>query len=275
MNANYSNVSMLDMVFEHRNKAYGAYVLRRDYNKSLQQAMLSILTVVTVFCFGNYIRQNMHPKNNNDNKFGAPIVVTDIQKVQQKEVTKPKPQATQKPKPQPVATIADPEKKVVAENKPHEDSIPTVQQLQNVESGLTTNLAAPSTGLGVPDGKGNDQVLEAAKQVQPAAPQVFAWAEEMPEFPGGEKALLKFVADNVQYPEMEHDNDISGKVTARFTVNEDGSISDVQILKSTSIGFTREVKHVIGKLPLFKPGKQEGRPVKVSFILPVSFNLKH
>jgi periplasmic protein TonB len=272
MNANYSNTSMLDMVFERRNKAYGAYVLRRDYNKSLQQAMLSILSVVTLFCFGNFIRENMHSKS----KFiGEKTVVantTDVGKVA------PPPKKIEPPVPpkhtaMAIATARDPEKRVVRDSQAPADSIPATRDIANVESGLKDNTTA-APGIGATDGDGKERVFEVARETQPAPPTVFAFVEVMPEFPGGDKALMSFIAHNVDYPQMERDNGIQGKVLTAFTVNEDGSISDIQIMRSPSIGFNKEVTRVLKKMPAFKPGMQAGRAVKVRFNLPVAFTLK-
>lgn len=270
MSANYSNVSMLDMVFERRNKAYGAYVLRRDYNKSLQTAIASILSVVTLFCFGNYISENMNINNKPGHKLEVVVAPSSVEKVQ-KEVIKPK-SVPPAPKPQSIATAQNVERIVVEDDKAPKDSILTNDQIKDLESGIKTNTEAPSTGIGATDGTGKDAVFAVAKEVEPT-PQVFAFVEEMPEFPGGEKALMNFIARNTEYPQMERDNGIGGKVITQFTVNEDGTISDVQILRSPSTGFNREVSRVIKKLPAFKPGRQQGRAVKVRYVMSFVFNL--
>ncbi len=274
MNAKYSNTSMLDMVFEHRNKAYGAYVLRRDYNKSLQQAILYILSVVTLFCFGNFIRENMKPKQKYTALAGTVVTTSDVQH----KITPPAPKPIPQPKPPvqhpiDVATADNREKAVVKDDKAPADSIPATKDLANLESGLKANPNG-TTGLGATDGDGKDHVVEAAKQVEPSNKPLPTFVEVMPEFPGGEKALLAFLAHNVEYPQMEKDNGIQGRVLTQFTVNEDGSISDVQFLRSPSNGFNKEVGRVLKRMPAFKPGMQSGRAVKVRFTLPVAFTLK-
>ena len=273
MNAKYSNTSMLDMVFEHRNKAYGAYVLRRDYNKSLQQAILYILSVVTLFCFGNFIRENMKPKQKYTALAGTVVTTSDVQH----KITAPKPLP---PAPKPpvqhamgVATADNREKAVVKDDKAPDDSIPATKDIANLESGLKANPTG-TNGLGATDGDGKDHVLEVAQQALPPVNVVHDFVEHMPEFPGGDKALLAFMARNVEYPEMEKETGIQGKVLTQFTVNEDGSISDIQILRSPSNGFNKEVSRVLKKMPAFKPGMQGGRAVKVRFTLPVAFTLR-
>jgi len=274
MNANYSNTSMLDMVFEHRNKAYGAYVLRRDSNESVKRAMLFILSAVATFCLGNFIRENLHSAKEKAYVPNTVFSTTDLGKVAPPaQKIKPPVQPPKAPHTAAaVPTIRNTEHHVVAENQVHEDSIPANRDLENIESGTTTNTTASST-MGVTDGTGNDKVFEVAKEVQPAAPSVYNWVEKMPEYPGGEEALLKFIARNTEYPDMERANEIAGKVLTQFTVNEDGTISDIQIVRSPSNGFSKEVIRVIKMLHPFKPGMQQGRAVKVRYNMPFMFRL--
>ncbi len=272
MSANYSNQSMLDMVFEHRNKAYGAYVLRNDYNKSLKQAMLSVLFFVTLLCVGNYVRELLHSKKIADADQHSVFNAQQIEK--RHTIIPPKPPAEPKrAKPAPIATADNREKKVV-NNPLLADTVPANKDIANLESGLKTNTT-PTGTIGATDGTGREHVMEAAKETQPPAPPaVLNFAEVMPEYPGGEKALMDFLANNTQYPAMERDNDIGGTVVSQFTVNEDGTISDVKILRSPSNGFNHEVDRVIKLLPPFKPGMQQGHTVKVRYILPITFHLK-
>jgi periplasmic protein TonB len=276
MNANYSNTSMLDMVFEHRNKSYGAYVLRRDSNKTTKQAMISILSVLTVFCLGNFIRENLNVHKKSGYVPNAVFITTDINKINP-PAPKIKPPVIPPKHPQTAAavtTIRNTETHVVAQNQDHQDSIPTNKDLEKAEAGLHTNTVAPG-GLGVTDGNGAAHVLDAPLNVQaPALPIVRDWSEVMPEFPGGDKALARFLAQNTQYPDIEHDNGIAGKVITQFTVNEDGTISDIKVLRSPSPGFNREVTRVIKTMPAFKPGLQQGKPVRVRFTLPFVFTDK-
>lgn len=270
MKTNYQNTSMLDMVFENRNKNYGAYVLRRDHNKTIQQAMLITFSAMIMFCFGNYLHNKFLNFNSGVNdketvlNFHDPIKILPAEK---KPEVKPKPQNDP---PKPKASIANTEKNVVKEEQVKTDSIPTVEDLKKFDPGLTTNLTAPKDE-GVPDGKGKGDGLEKVNSDPPAESAPLRWVPVMPEFPGGEKALMKFLQKNTEYPEMEHNLGISGKVTTEFTVNEDGSISDIAVLKSPSRGFDKEVVRVIKILPHFKPGMQNNRPVKVRYVLPFVF----
>ena len=103
---------------------------------------------------------------------------------------------------------------------------------------------------------------------------VYQSVEEQPEFPGGMKALMKYFADNIKYPRISRDNKSQGRSTVRFTVNADGSISDAEIVRSTGdMYLDKEALRVISEMPKWKPGKQNGKPVRVKSVLPVSFRL--
>lgn len=102
---------------------------------------------------------------------------------------------------------------------------------------------------------------------------VFSYVEEMPEFPGGQSELMKFLQTNIQYPADARAAGAEGKVFVQFIVNEDGKISDITILRGIYPGCDSEVIRVISKMPAWKPGKQNGNRVKVYFKLPVTFKL--
>lgn len=102
---------------------------------------------------------------------------------------------------------------------------------------------------------------------------IFIISETPPEFPTGEAGLMKFIQDHVIYPEVERDNDISGRVLVKFVVDEEGKITDIKVAKSVSEGLDSEAVRVVRLLPAFKPGTYQGKPVKVYFNLPISFQL--
>ena len=103
--------------------------------------------------------------------------------------------------------------------------------------------------------------------------EVFSIVEQMPEFPGGEKALRKFIADNLRYPRVAIDSGIMGKVYVTFTVEKDGSVSNPIVIRGVDPDLDREAIRLIRSLPKWTPGKQNGKPVRVSYTVPVSFLL--
>ena len=105
------------------------------------------------------------------------------------------------------------------------------------------------------------------------ADTVYNIVEQMPEFPGGEQAMMKFVAENVKYPQEAKDKNISGRVFVSFVVEKDGSVSNVKVLRGIGGGCDEEAARVISAMPKWKPGKQKGEPVRVSYQIPINFKL--
>lgn len=102
---------------------------------------------------------------------------------------------------------------------------------------------------------------------------VYQIVEEMPQYPGGEQALLKYVSDNITYPQEAKDKEIQGRVFVSFVIEKDGSVNEVKVLRSIGGGCDEEAVRVIKGMPKWKPGKQEGKPVRVSYMMPINFKL--
>jgi len=104
--------------------------------------------------------------------------------------------------------------------------------------------------------------------------QVFIIVEEMPEFPGGEAALRAFIAKSINYPVIAQENGIQGKVYVTFVVDKDGGISEAKVARGVDPSLDKEALRVVNMLPKWKPGKQRGKPVRVSYTVPISFVLQ-
>ena len=102
---------------------------------------------------------------------------------------------------------------------------------------------------------------------------IFAVAEVMPEYPGGVEARQKFLRDNIKYPKLEKDVALSGKVIVKFVVEKDGSITDIQIIRSISLAFDEEIVRVIKLMPNWTPAKQKAYTVRAFVILPIDIDL--
>lgn len=104
---------------------------------------------------------------------------------------------------------------------------------------------------------------------------VFMVVETMPEFPGGQQALFKYLSENVKYPVIAQENGIQGRVICQFVVNKDGSIVDVEVVRSGGdASLDKEAVRVIKSMPKWKPGKQRGKAVRVKYTVPVNFRLQ-
>ena len=104
--------------------------------------------------------------------------------------------------------------------------------------------------------------------------EIFKIVEEMPAFPGGEAKLMEYVAKNVKYPQIARETGIQGRVFVNFVVEPDGSVSNVTVLRGIGGGCDEEAMRVVKNMPKWKPGKQRGKAVRVSYMLPVNFKLQ-
>jgi protein TonB len=116
------------------------------------------------------------------------------------------------------------------------------------------------------------QAVKEEKEEEEA--QVFFIVEEMPEFPGGEAALRRFIAEAIKYPVIAQENGIQGKVYVTFVVDKNGGISEAKIARGVDPSLDKEALRVVNSLPKWKPGKQRGKPVRVSYTVPISFVLQ-
>ncbi|NLH28589.1 MAG: energy transducer TonB, partial [Bacteroidales bacterium] len=112
------------------------------------------------------------------------------------------------------------------------------------------------------------------KPKEEATEEIFVVVEEMPEFPGGQSALMKYLSENIRYPVIAQENGIEGRVICSFVVERDGSITDVQVVRGVDPSLDKEAVRVIQSMPKWKPGKQRGKPVRVRFTLPIVFRLQ-
>lgn len=108
---------------------------------------------------------------------------------------------------------------------------------------------------------------------EPEDVQIFTVVESMPEFPGGDASRIKYLNDNIVYPQMARESGIQGRVHVTFVVERDGSVTDVQVLRGIGGGCDEEAVRVIRNMPKWVPGKQRGKPVRVQFNMPILFKL--
>lgn len=117
-------------------------------------------------------------------------------------------------------------------------------------------------------------VIETAEEEEEDFDKIFIIVEEPAEFPGGTRALYQFISSNVRYPVIAQENGVQGKVYVKFVVNEQGVVSDAQILRGVDISLDKEALRVVNSLPNFKPGKQRGKAVKVFYNAQIKFQLQ-
>lgn len=120
----------------------------------------------------------------------------------------------------------------------------------------------------------DDFVFQTKKTVKDDVEEIFVFVEFMPEFPGGDQALLKFLAKEVKYPVVAQENGIEGRVFVSFVIDETGSITDIHVIRGVDPALDSEALRVIRNMPKWKPGKQGGKTVKVRYNVPISFELQ-
>jgi protein TonB len=245
-----------EIVFEIRNKEYGAYVLRKKYKNTLMLALgISILIIATLI-ITPYLNAKATGYKDRRSERQVEIKLENLDAPTEKVAPPPA-------LPPPVDIVQQQRyvpPQVVDSIRPED-----VKQLMTADQAQTevTN-------------KDVVEVVQGAKeevQEEETEPQPFIVVEEMPVFPGGEQELLKYLAAHTQYPQVAQENNIQGKVMVRFCVTSKGGIDLVSIIKSIDPALDAEAIRVVKALPPFKPGKQGGRPVPVWYSVPIIFQI--
>jgi periplasmic protein TonB len=250
--------TMDDLVFENRNHEYGAYKLRRKYDKHLSLAL-----VLTISAFGLAMTTPEFFRGEEKKVESGPIVCT------LGELIQPPPIAPVKPMEQ--IRIAPPPAPVIRNLAPVVVDRQVDEELPTNEEFIRPAVVSPNIG------EGNyaymDEVAFGDLAAEPEIDLVekpFVVVENMPEFNGD---LNKFLSKNIKYPEVAISQGIGGRVFLSFVIGKDGSISDIRVLKGISKECDEEAVRIVSKMPAWKPGKQSGRAVPVQFSLPISFQL--
>ncbi|WP_205502905.1 energy transducer TonB [Rufibacter psychrotolerans] len=270
--------SLDDMIFEGRNKAYGAYVLRRIYHQHLSRAILYaiglFLAGFLIPLVGNLLRD--HPPLSAAPKKAGPVRMISVVLPPPVEPVEPVKATPPAGAPKPAGpTVRNTTLKVVEDTKPVTDQVPTQEELATAASGLTTS---PGDGSSAPDltapGSGPGLGTEEGEGAAPAKVEPFISVEHMPQFEGGLPQLMAFIGKHLRYPKAAQQHGVEGTVVVSFVVAATGEVTDVQVLKGLGYGTEEEALKVIQKLPRWKPGNQNGRAVPVRMTLPIRLELK-
>ena len=255
----------LDIIFENRNKVYGGYELLKNYTRRIKKAGLFAFLGIGSFVLFSFIATHSNGKNNHAINTGG-VVITDIMlpELPKEQILPPKP-TTPPPPPAPTKVFTVP---IITDELINADAeMPKVEELAHASAGLS-NSKGDSTFEGSMPGTGTRPVV--AHIIEPPAPAVFTVVEQMPEFNGD---LSKYLSANVQYPEPARNGGIEGRVAIQFVVNEDGAITDVKLTRGIGGGCDEEALRVIKSMPKWKPGKNNGKHVKVYYTQAISFRL--
>ena len=247
-----------DIVFEDRNKEYGAYKLRKKYNRTVLIALAIGIVILSTAIITPYL--NAKALDNRTKRAERQV------EIKLENLDAPVEQVAPPPPPPPPPTDVVQQQKyvppvVVDSIKPEE-----IAQLMTADEAQTE----------VTDKEVVEVVQQAKEEVQEADVEEvpFVVVEEMPMYPGGDNALLKFIMEHVIYPEVAKENNIQGRVIIRFCVTAKGGVSQVSVLKGVDPELDKEAIRVVNTLPAFKPGKQGGKPVPVWYMVPITYTLK-
>lgn len=246
-----------EIVFENRNKEYGAYWLRKKYNRNLLIGMIIGIIILGTAIIAPYI--NAKALENKAKRAERQVEIQMENLDQPQENVEPPPP----PPPPPAETVEQVRyvAPVVVDSLKPED----VKQLMTADQAQVEVKNEEVTVV--------EEVQEEVKEEE-APTEVFVVVEEMPAFPGGDKAMMEFIYANIQYPELAKENNIQGRVTLRFCVTYKGGVDQVQVIRGVDPTLDNEAVRVIKMLPVWKPGKQGGKPVNVWYSVPVTFQLK-
>lgn len=266
---------LLDIIFDNRNKDYGAYELRRNYARRVRKGFASVaLVALTTFSIALAVL-NEEPVQASS---GVPFhpINPDLPSLppDQPDAAQPKPHH-----PDPVdetdtgiptviddaidVTPPDPQEPIQG-NDEGDDTAPS----SNSSGGQGTSpIDHPNTG--------KQPIADPEPTPEPSSPIDMVDVQVYPEFPGGEDELMRYLMSHLKYPEEAVRSNISGRVTLGFVVNKNGEIDDIKVLRSVGYGCDEEAVRVVKSMPGWKPAMNNGKPVNVYFNLPITFELQN
>ncbi len=268
-----------ELVFEGRNHEYGAYKLRKGTPARNIKAIIGIAILAAIIIAAYVVKsaydeyQAAHQKNEQ---------VTELTNIkQEKKKTEVKRKEVVVEKKQEVVKEVKSSIKFTAPVIKKDNEVKPEEEMKSQEDLMKTN-----TAIGALDVKGNSDQGEVLKVTQRVADEpvkvekpevetkIFDVVEQMPSFPGGPAALMKYLSENIKYPVVAQENGVQGRVVVSFVVERDGSITDVRVVKSVDPSLDKEATRVVKSMPHWIPGKQNGSAVRVKYNVPVAFRLQ-
>lgn len=284
-NVDLTSKEWRDLVFADKNKEFGAYQMRKDSDKRHNLAALFTLIglIVVFFLILAYSKYS-------DYKAEQDAIALQEQRekmaaaelLQQEDEPEPEPEPEEQKFEQPEIEVPE---EVLATVQVTQIAIVDADKVKNEVMDMEEQKE-DNTARGVVNQEGSDdadkfkavQEQVIVKEPEPEKPkeeEIFVAVEQMAEFPGGQGALMKWLGQNIRYPEAAQQNDIQGRVIVKFVVEKDGSIGQVTVVKGVDKDLDREAIRVVKKMPKWQPGKNNGVAVRSYFNLPVTFKLQN
>ncbi len=271
-----------DIIFEGKNKEFGAYQLRTQSDRRHNRAMLIVIIGVIVVLIGGFF-WGMYSDYRREQKELELQAQLEQQLAAMEEQTEEQPeeevqQAVEEPVqeealPEEILnTIKDTEIAIAEDNEVTEDITSKDEVAESTAAAGASTFDQGTDDLNVVREHKEEIIVEEKKE--PVKEEVFTAVEQMPQFPGGDAELLKYIATHIKYPTMAAENNIQGRVVVKFVVKKDGQVGDVVVLRGRDPDLDKEAQRVVKTLPKFIPGKMNGQAVAVWYTLPINFKLQ-
>ncbi len=266
---NLNSQEWCDMVFEGKNQAFGAYQLRKTSPDRHIKALIIVASACLLIIFLPLLLDQVLPE-----KSEAPI--EEVVKMTEVDLNKPKPeqnvQEIEAPPPPELKAAIKFTPPVISKDANDEDNMRTQEEVTKSDKIIFSEDIKGSDS----DNAVDPNTLKDVKEVtaKPAEPEVLQFAEVMPSYPGGDKELYAFLGKEMNYPPSALEEGVQGRVVVRFAVGVNGTISQVQVVKKIDPRLDEEAIRLVNKMPKWRPGTQNGKPVAVYFTLPVLFKIR-
>jgi protein TonB len=257
-----------ELVFQGKNKEYGAYALRSESDRRHNRSML-IITIIAVVGFSapklvDFIKSKQPKKDVYDKMVMANLKPAEVKDDQIKKVESVEPPPALKTSVKFTAPIIKPDEEVQ-----EKDEMKSQDELTN-----TKGIISIADVKGNDDINGKDIADVKADVTQVVDDVPLEVVEQMPTFPGGDSELFSYLSKNIKYPTIAQENGIQGTVYMRFAVSKSGDIEKVEVIRSLDNSCDKEAVRVVKSMPRWIPGKQNGANVAVWYTLPVKFKLE-
>lgn len=245
-----------DIVFEYRNREYGAYLLRKNYRRNLVIALFTGILLICTAAIVPYLKTRAQESRVKKSEREVMVRLENLDQPEQAVIPPPAP-------PPPAEAVQQ------ARYAP-----PVVVDSVRPEE-MTQLMTADEAREDIRDEEVVEYVEEIKEEVQEEEPEPepFVIVEEMPMFPGGDRALMEFIYEHIKYPEVAKENNIQGRIFLKFCVTSKGTVDLISITKGVDPELDKEAMRVVSILPLFNPGKQGGKPVPVWYSIQIRFQL--
>ncbi|MBR0488740.1 MAG: TonB family protein [Prevotella sp.] len=270
-----------DLVFDSRNKAYGAYAIRQQTGKRNVWSMLAVLLLGVLMYGGLQLKNKIDADREARLRQEQAAELSALEAEAEKKKDEPKVERQE---------IIQEKKEVIEEVKSSTAfQVPEIKKDDQVKNQVVSQdeVMEKKEAIGSFNVEGNSdkgatlkveqQLKEEKVEEKPKedlSRKVFDVVEKMPSYPGGNGALQKWLASNITYPAAAAENGVEGRVIVAFVVEPDGSVSDVRIARGVDPSLDREALSVVKRMPKWIPGMQNGSPVRVKFNVPVTFKLQ-